>query len=120
MATTNRRVETGQWIENGPLTIRSEREPAELYVVELFGEFDLSGIQAAEGELRRVEESGVERIIVDLSGLDFIDSSGLRVLASAYERERRGADRLVFLRGRDPVERIMKLTELESILPFID
>ena len=62
----------------------------------------------------------MDQIIVDLSGLDFIDSSGLRVLVSAYERERLGADRLVFLRGRSPVQRIMKLTELDSVLPFID
>jgi anti-sigma B factor antagonist len=120
MATTNRRVESGQWVENGPLTIRSEREPNELYVLELFGEFDLSSIQVAESELRRIEESGVKQIIVDLSGLDFIDSSGLRVLLTTYERERRGADRLVFLRGRGPVQRIMELTQLHSTLPFID
>src|SRR4051794_25685431 len=72
---------TNGTIEPAPLTIRSEREPQELYVVELHGELDLSAADRLEAELQRVEETDVKQIVVDLSGLDFIDSSGIRVLA---------------------------------------
>ena len=115
-----RPVETGQWIERGPLSIRYEREPAELYVVELYGEFDLSNVELVSDVLAEVAVADVQEIIVDLSGLQFIDSSGLSVLCDAYKRERNGANRLVLLRGGGSVERVLEVTGLDHHLPFAD
>jgi anti-anti-sigma factor len=120
MSTLEKRLESGTWIEHGPLTIRVEDDPAGLCMIELFGEFDLAGTEVAARELERAADGDVNEIIVDLSGLDFIDSSGLRVLCHACARESRGADRLRLLRGRGPVERIFKLTGLDATLPFAD
>lgn len=120
MAVQSKPIASGTWVENGPLTIRAEREPNELYVVELYGELDLSGIETVEAELRRVELTDVEQIIVDLSGLDFIDSTGIRVLLEAETRSRQGSDRLSFLRGQGSVERVLKLVQADSLLTFMD
>jgi anti-sigma B factor antagonist len=111
---------SGSWIEQGPLSIRVEREPAELYVIEFYGELDLAGSEVAAEALRRCAQSDVKEIIVDLSGLDFIDSSGLNVLVESFKSDRQNGNRLRFLRGPDPVERVMKLTSLDEVLPFAD
>ena len=111
---------SGTRIDHGALSIRTERYPAEVYIVEFYGELDLAGIQVAAEELRRCEQTDVEEIIVDLSGLDFIDSSGLQVLVESFNSERRNGNRLRFLRGSESVQRLMELTRLDVVLPFAD
>jgi anti-sigma B factor antagonist len=108
------------WIEHGALSIRTEREPAGVYVVELYGELDLAACEVAAQALRRCGQTEVEEIIVDLSGLDFIDSSGLQVLLETHKADRENGNRLLFLRGADPVERVIRLTRLDEVLPFAD
>lgn len=119
MAAVEKPIESGEWAEHGPLSIRLEHDPAELYVLGFYGDFDISGVETAHSSLRRAAESDAEQVIVDLSGLDFIDSQGLRVLLDAHDRER-GANRLVFLRGTGQVGRVFALTQLDSVLPFAD
>ena len=118
MATIERALDSGTWVEHRHLAIRIERDPEELFVVEFYGEFDLAGSDVAERELRRAGDSDARKIIVDLSGLDFIDSRGLHVLHQASAGARRG--RLRFLRGPAPVDRLFKLTGLDKVLPFAD
>jgi anti-anti-sigma factor len=113
-------AEAGTWIEHGPLSIRTEREPAELFIVEFYGELDLAGTEVAAKVLRDCAQADVEEIIVDLSALQFIDSSGLNVLVESFQRERENGNRLRFLRGPDSVQRVMELTCLDSALPFAD
>ena len=121
MATIDRAPASGTWIERGPLSIRVERDPNELFVVEFFGELDLVGMEVAQRELQKAIESDVEEIMIDLSGLDFIDSSGLRVLCQAHAQVRSdGIKKLRFLRGHGQVERVIKLTRVDEALPFAD
>jgi anti-sigma B factor antagonist len=108
------------WVEHGVLSIRTERDPAEVYVIEFYGEFDLAGAELATKELRRCEQTDVEEIIVDLSGLDFIDSTGLGILVETFKSERQNGNRLRFLRGSGSVERVIQLTRLDEVLPFAD
>ena len=106
-------------IEHGPLTIRSSRQEDE-HVVALYGELDLGGVEVLQDEIRRVEQSDAGRIIVDLSGLDFMDSTGLRSMLQIHARSRTDGDRVVFLRGGPIVQRLFEITQTESRLPFLD
>jgi len=118
MAAERHRIKSGTWIDDGPLTIRAERGPKELYVVEVYGELDLSCIETLEAELRRIEATDVDQIILDLSGLDFIDSTGIRILLEAEARSRQDSSRLSFLRGQGSVERVLELVQADSFLTF--
>src|SRR5438270_9304764 len=66
-------------VECGPLTLRSSRQGDE-HVVALYGELDIAGVEALDEELRRVAQTAVPRVVIDLSGLEFMDSTGLRCL----------------------------------------
>jgi anti-sigma B factor antagonist len=91
------------------------------HLIALRGELDLKGCPAVEAELHQVEAIGVERIVVDLSGLDFIDSTGIGVLVAAMRRSQLDGDRLRFVRSRSgDVCRLFELCGLEASLPFID
>lgn len=101
------------------LTIRSERD-GHAHVVRLLGELDMYTAQAFENELKRVEATAAREIIVDLSGLTFIGSDGLKVFIQANARSRRGSNRLVLKRGPDDVHQIFETAGLLTRLPFAD
>jgi anti-anti-sigma factor len=106
-------------IEHGPLTIRSSRQEDE-HVVALYGELDLAGVEAVHREMRRVEQTDARRIIVDLSALEFMDSTGLRTMLQIDARSRADGNRVVFLRGGPTVQRLFEITDTEGRMPFID
>ncbi|MBW3654199.1 MAG: STAS domain-containing protein [Actinomycetota bacterium] len=87
-------------------------------MIELIGELDLDGAPRLEEELRRVESSDVGSIVVDLGQLEFIDSTGIRLLVMAAERSSEG--RFSLLRGPRQVHRVFEITDLADRLPFAD
>src|SRR5215217_2229121 len=55
-------------------------------VIALNGELDLAGAAALEHELARVESEYDGAVVLDLRGVGFMDSSGLRMIALAAQR----------------------------------
>jgi anti-sigma B factor antagonist len=101
----------------GSLAVRSERE-GEAQIIELVGELDLDGAPRLEQALRDAEAGDATSIVVDLGGLEFIDSTGLRLLVMAAERSKDG--RFSLLRGPKQVHRVFEITDLVDRLPFAD
>jgi anti-anti-sigma factor len=63
-------------------------------------------------------DMGARRLLVDITGVDFIDSSGLRaILAVKAECDRRGVE-LSMTPGSGQAERLFELTRLIERLPF--
>jgi anti-anti-sigma factor len=101
------------------LDIRSQRH-GHVHVVELTGELDINTAAAFEAELKSVECSDVQEIIVDLSALKFISAEGLKVLIHANARGRDRHNRLKLLRGTDQVHKTFERAGLLTRLPFDD
>jgi anti-sigma B factor antagonist len=101
------------------LVIRSQRA-GDVHLVQLIGELDRESAPALEAELKRVEATDVRQIIVDLSGLAFIGSDGLKVFIHANARSRRGGDRLMLAPGSDEIQSTFEVAGLLSRLPFED
>jgi anti-sigma B factor antagonist len=101
------------------LEVHSEDRDGRVYVI-LRGELDLSTVAKVQEELRRVEASTPPVVVLDLSGLTFLDSTGLRCLITADERAREQGRRLVIVRGPDPVQRVFSITRLEEHLEIVD
>lgn len=88
--------------------------------VGLVGELDLSTVGKVQEELRRVEETAPPTLVIDLSRLTFLDSTGLRCIVTADERARDAGRRMVIVRGPDPVQRVFAITRLEERLEMVD
>ena len=86
----------------------------------LVGELDLSTVAKVQEELRRVEASSPATMVVDLSKLTFLDSTGLRCIVTADERARADGRRIVIVRGPDAVQRVFAITRLEERLEMVD
>jgi anti-sigma B factor antagonist len=88
--------------------------------VALRGELDLSTVNKVEEELQALEADGAPLIVLDLSRLSFLDSTGLRCLVTADQRAREAGRRLVLVRGPDAVQRVFTITRLEERLEMVD
>ncbi|MEU1316668.1 anti-sigma factor antagonist [Streptomyces tibetensis] len=104
--------------EPAPLTrhlrVRHEREHT---VLEFRGEIDLAAASEIAPHLDRETDRPAVRVVIDLSGTDFFDCSGLRLLYRARSRvlERRGQ---VLLVCAHPLTlRILRITGLSRLLP---
>jgi anti-anti-sigma factor len=88
-----------------------------LSIVALAGELDLSTIPRLEGRLLD-EIRGQDRVVVDLTRLTFIDSSGIGLLIKAHQTANgRGALHTVVSRGSQ-VERVFELAGIGTCLPI--
>jgi anti-sigma B factor antagonist len=96
-------------------------EPGACVLVALQGELDLLATTELEPELDRLAgEPGVEIVALDLRGLEFLDSSGLRQVVVAERRLRDAGRRLVLVRGPQPVQRVFEITRMSERLEFVD
>lgn len=96
---------------------RTEHE-GDSVVLSLFGELDLASAPSLEKQVKRLQWAGADVVVIDLSGLAFIDSAGLHVLLRAQRRAQAG--RLVLLRGPRRVHRVFELSGVDAQLPFAD
>jgi anti-anti-sigma factor len=89
-------------------------------VLTLAGELDISGIGRVEQELHQVEEKVPAAVVLDLRGLTFMDSSGLRLVLEADMRARREARRFAIVPGPDSVHRVFLIALLDKRLEFVE
>jgi anti-anti-sigma factor len=82
------------------------------------GELDFARVGEFRDALSRADRSGVS-IVVDLSSVSFIDSSGLGALVDLYSRVRRGNRRLAVVapRGTAPAV-LLNLSGLHTRMPI--
>src|SRR5207247_2497768 len=78
------------------------------------GEFDLAGVEHFESVLAKVEAESPQVVVIDLTDLEFMDSSGLRALVMADRRARKAGRRLALVPGPRPVRRVCELSQVDS------
>lgn len=86
----------------------------------LRGDLDLSTAKQAEQAIEEAERSGAQTVVIDLRGLSFMDSTGLRVVVSADKRASRSNRRLVIIQGPQAVRRVFEITRLGERLDIVD
>jgi RND superfamily putative drug exporter len=96
------------------LTIERERR-GDAIRLRLSGELDLATKHRLAAELSEVEAEAPELLVIDLGGVDYMDSTGLAELIGAARRARQRGRRIVLLRGREPVEQILELAGLDGV-----
>ena len=110
---------TERLFEVGPLSLSSTRI-GPVQTLSLSGELDLASVDTVENELLRAEAQDVRTIVLDLAGLTFLDSSGIRFLIAAVARSRADSCRLVMRRPPEVVRRVLRIAGVDDRLPFSD
>jgi anti-anti-sigma factor len=89
-------------------------------VIALAGELDLAGAAALEQELTVLEADVADAVVIDLREVDFMDSSGLRVLGMAMQRAQALGRRFALVPGKAQVMRVFDITRMRERLEFVD
>ena len=85
------------------------------------GELDLSGAAILQAELDRLaEDRDLGGVVLDLRGLAFMDSSGLRLVVLADMQARDAGRRFAIVRGDETVHRVFEITRMSDRLDFVD
>jgi anti-anti-sigma factor len=88
-----------------------------LAIVQPHGELDLATVPTLDAALERVEIT--ERLVLDLRGLSFIDSTGLRLLVALHRRAQRDGFQLMLVAPAAPANKAIEVSGLDQTLPFV-
>jgi anti-sigma B factor antagonist len=114
----------GRLCSDYPLTVRftanildvKEGREDGAQALELVGELDVASAPALRERLAEVATRGVGPLVIDLSALNFIDSTGLSVLLNAKRRLTRRGRGFAVVCPPGHVHRILEVTQLLEAL----
>jgi anti-sigma B factor antagonist len=86
----------------------------------LSGELDLATVPRVQQAVDATLAQGARTLIVDLSGLGFIDSSGLRLFVVLHQRAAAEGWKLSLIRPPERAMTVFKVSGLEENLPFAE
>jgi anti-anti-sigma factor len=89
-------------------------------VLELVGRLNMVSTSLLRETVHTVVDHGSARIAIDLSNVDFVDSSGLGALVSGLKTARQAGGDLRIAGVNDQVRLVLSLTNLERVLTPYD
>jgi anti-sigma B factor antagonist len=90
-------------------------------IVRLYGEFDLACEERFQEELGRLVDEATAQLVLDLRGLTFMDSIGLRMLISLDAIAKTdGFGLSVVCAAEGPVRTLLVETGLDDVLPIVE
>jgi anti-anti-sigma factor len=102
-----------EWVTRSGLLYMLVRNESGHWTLALDGELDRSNVAALEQEIVLAEAAGAASITIDLRGLEFTDLSGVRAIASAQRRARKGG-RVWILEGPRAVQHAFELSGISA------
>jgi anti-sigma B factor antagonist len=98
-------------------SVRTEEDHSSATVVVVKGDVDLGTAPDFEQELARsVEQNLGSGLVIDLSAVTFIDSTGLNALVRAFERQRLLGSSLALVTDDARVSMMLEVTRLDRVL----
>ena len=99
----------------------SSRSQGDHAIVIATGEIDLYTAPRLHGELAEViaNAAPASRVIVDMSGVEFCDSTGMNVLLSCLRQVRERGGELELAAPRPAVMKILQVTALDSVFTIV-
>jgi anti-sigma B factor antagonist len=86
--------------------------------VRLAGRLDIAGTQAVDLKFTANTSAQRKSVIVDLSGVDFIASIGIRMLVTNAKALSTTGHKMVLLQPQPKVEDMLKSTGIDTIIPI--
>lgn len=89
-------------------------------VLRPIGEIDLSCAALLRRKLSQVQDSKPARLIIDLSEVPYMDSSGVATLVEAMQVARRSGSKLVLCALQDKVRSIFEIARLDMVFAIVE
>jgi anti-sigma B factor antagonist len=95
----------------------SRAASGESAIVHISGEVDIVAAPQLQHQLETLVAEGHTELVLDLSGVEFIDAAGIGVLVSAYNRTARAGGHLTLRRPSPAVQGLLAVAKLDGTLP---
>ena len=105
--------------EQHNLDVRREREP-DVTIVHLAGEIDLRTSPQLRGEFLELLDEKPARIILDLTGVSYVDSSGVGTIVELKRRAMRNKNTVVLVGLQPRVRSLFEITKLDKFFTITD
>lgn len=89
-------------------------------ILELRGELDMACASQLDEALAGADLDGSDAVVLDLRGVRFLDSTGLKAIFRARKAARESGRRFAVTEGSAQVQRLLSLTRLDDHLHVID
>jgi anti-sigma B factor antagonist len=90
-------------------------------IVTIAGEIDLYTAPRLHSELAALLTEGMPaRVVIDMSGVEFCDSTGMNVLLSCLRRARERGGELEIADPKPAVRKILQVTGLDSVFTLVE
>lgn len=100
-----------------PFQVESQVVDGDVRVIEVHGELDLGTASDFESALEDATALPSARVVVDMSGCGFVDSTGIALIINAWRRVEGGdgaSGRLVLCCVNEQVDRLFEVTGLQG------
>ncbi len=97
----------------------SEVNP-EITVLSLSGRLDVEAVGAATPAVRSALQQSIAGMVIDLRELEFISSSGFRMLLAVHQEAERAGKALALVHPQPAVYKIFKIVGLDTKFSFFD
>ena len=102
----------------GNFDVATDRRGSTL-IISPRGEIDLATVNLVRGAVDAERRQG-DDLQLDLRGVEFMDTSGLRYVLELVDRAERDRFAVHIVRGPAAVQRVFEVSGLEPRLPFVD
>jgi len=96
------------------------RREGEVAVVSLQGEVTVFSSPALRDRLKKVMEEKPGRIVLDLSGVQYVDSSGVATFVDALRQMRGRGGEMVLAGASKRVRGVIEIARLDTLFPMAD
>ncbi|HEV2764943.1 MAG TPA: STAS domain-containing protein [Pyrinomonadaceae bacterium] len=98
-----------------------ERQAGDVTILDMDGKITIGeGSVAMRSAIRRLLEEGKKKILLNLAGVSYIDSSGIGELVSSYTTTNREGGQLKLMNLTQKINELMVITKLATVFDTFD
>ncbi|HKY44125.1 MAG TPA: STAS domain-containing protein, partial [Pyrinomonadaceae bacterium] len=99
----------------------NERQAGDVTVLDMSGKITIGeGSVALRAAIRRLLEEGKKRILLNLAGISYVDSSGIGELVSSYTAINKEGGQLKLLNLTQKIQDLLTITKLLTVFDVYD
>ncbi|HZZ97514.1 MAG TPA: STAS domain-containing protein [Jatrophihabitantaceae bacterium] len=102
------------------MDLRTDTVNGTVTVVAVDGDVDMSTAPQLEERLSALSSGGARNLIIDLTDVEFLDSSALGVLVGIHKQVSAAGGTIKLVCGHPRIERIFAITRLTEVIPVFE
>ncbi|MCZ6836287.1 MAG: STAS domain-containing protein [Planctomycetota bacterium] len=88
-------------------------------ILKPMGEIDLSRAPSLRNQISEVQSEGLDKLVIDLSNVPYMDSSGVATLVEAMQIARRGNTKIILCCMQERVLSIFEIARLDMVFTIV-